>query len=287
MIKLSAYVISASASLLLVAACIQQEQSMKIQGYDLAAPAETYKLPKDLQEVSGACYWKKDKLALVQDEDDIVYIYDTDTKQVVDKVAFHKDGDHEGIASDGENLFVLRSDGDLFKLEDLKGKKTKSEHWKNALKAENDVEGLCYDKRKKRFLLACKGKPGVGLSGKDHRTVWGVSAKNGRITTKPVLILEKEKINALLSKKKGKTVKSKFAPSAIEIQPKTGNIWIASARGNVLAVYSNKGELLDAVLLSNRLFKQPEALTFAPNGDLFIANEGKDKKAVMYRFERN
>ena len=41
--------------------------------YQLNAPAETYKLPKELNEVSGLSYYKDDKLLCVEDEDECAH----------------------------------------------------------------------------------------------------------------------------------------------------------------------------------------------------------------------
>src|SRR5436190_23718217 len=67
--------------------------------YELNKPDCTYKLPGKLKEISGITFYRKNKLACVQDEKGKIYIYDTkkeDLKQVVD---FGGDHDYEGITN--------------------------------------------------------------------------------------------------------------------------------------------------------------------------------------------
>jgi uncharacterized protein YjiK len=40
-------------------------------------------------------------------------------------------------------------------------------------------------------------------------------------------------------------------------------------------------------LLKRSIFPQPEGITFSPNGDLFIANEGDGDGGTILRFSMN
>ncbi|UFH53120.1 hypothetical protein [Spirosoma sp. KNUC1025] len=50
--------------------------------YDLNAPDETYKLPKELEEVSGLSYYKENQLLCVQDEEAVAYVFDTKKRKL-------------------------------------------------------------------------------------------------------------------------------------------------------------------------------------------------------------
>ena len=66
--------------------------------------------------------------------------------------------------------------------------------------------------------------------------------------------------------------------------PLTAEIYIISHRGSLLVILKPDGKLRDAILLNERFFHQPEGITFAPNGDLYISNEAVDKKANILKF---
>lgn len=280
-----------SITFLLVAAfhvqsCNSQPGDSYFRGYQLDSPDEIYKLPDKLVEVSGLCLYQDGLLAMVQDEDDIVFIFDTEKGEVVDKVSFHKDGDHEGIAYNGSNLHVIRSDGDIFEIEDLKGKKTDSEHMRTPLKSKNDVEGFCYDSKEGEFLIACKGDPGMGLNKDRFRTVWGFNAAERKLDDEPKYVVDRRKINRILKKRYGKKMDRAFAPSAIEIHPNGEEIWMLAARGNVIVAMDRTGRLLDAAVLPSGIHAQPEGLTFGVNGELYVSNEGHKRKARILKFNR-
>ena len=55
-------------------------------------------LPEVLEEVSGIHYLSGNKMACVQDEDGIIFIYNLDTDLVEKTINFSKSGDYEGVA---------------------------------------------------------------------------------------------------------------------------------------------------------------------------------------------
>lgn len=132
--------------------------------YDLATPTERYSLPKVLREVSGLSYYKPGRLAMVQDELAVVFIYDLKSKTVVDEHVFGKKGDYEGVEFVDGELYMLRSDGELYHFEptDSNGIKTlggggaEIHHIKIDLPGKPDMEGLGYDPKLNALLLATK-----------------------------------------------------------------------------------------------------------------------------------
>jgi uncharacterized protein YjiK len=89
------------------------------------------------------------------------------------------------------------------------------------------------------------------------------------------------------SKKKGKIIDSviKFMTSDIGIQPITKKLFLLSASDHLLFIFNRNGTLEHIEKLNPELFVQAEGITFLPNGEMFITNEGQDHKATLLQFK--
>jgi uncharacterized protein YjiK len=76
----------------------------------------------------------------------------------------------------------------------------------------------------------------------------------------------------------------KFSPSAIAVHPITGEIYVTSSKGKLLLVLDRQGRIVHLEKLKKSLHTQPEGICFDADGTMFIANEGKDGKAKIYKF---
>ena len=54
--------------------------------------------------------------------------------------------------------------------------------------------------------------------------------------------------------------------------------------GKLLVIADPKGKVEEVFKLDPVMFNQPEGLTFAPNGDLYISNEGGEGIATILKF---
>ena len=76
-----------------------------------------------------------------------------------------------------------------------------------------------------------------------------------------------------------------FAPSGIAIHPITKNIYVITSIGKMMAEFSPEGKLLAVFDIDYPHFQQPEGISFDKNGDLYISNEAKGKKANILKFK--
>jgi hypothetical protein len=53
----------------------------------------------------------------------------------------------------------------------------------------------------------------------------------------------------------------------------------------MLFIFDADGELVTLELLDANLFNKAEGITFLPNGDMFISNEGQQHKPTLLRFK--
>jgi DNA-binding beta-propeller fold protein YncE len=81
-----------------------------------------------------------------------------------------------------------------------------------------------------------------------------------------------------------KDEKAEFKPSAAGINPVNGKLYIVASVGKLLVIADKKGKIEQVFQLDPQLYNQPEGMTFAPNGDLYISNEGGEGIATILKF---
>ena len=238
-------------------------------------------MPKHLKEISGLDYISDDKVACIEDNHGIIYIYDLKEENITAEITFGEKGDYEDVSKVGQVYYVLRSDGVIFQVSD---KKTSS--YKTILNQENNTEGLCYDKKNNSLLIACKDDPGNQIP-KNYKSVYKFALKDHVVSKKPLFNISIDDIILPQLNKNFEADEKHFSPSGIAIHPLSGNIFIISSRGNILLEADRTGKIIHAEKIHNKLFPQPEGICFTPEGDLMISNEGRDDEhGTILRFKQ-
>ena len=75
-----------------------------------------------------------------------------------------------------------------------------------------------------------------------------------------------------------------FAPSGIAKHPVTGFYYVLSSVGRLLVICDDAGNLEHVHFLKSKVFIQPEGICFAPDGTMFISNEGRSLVGKVMRF---
>ncbi len=237
--------------------------------YDFEKPSEQYDLPKKLKEISGLSYYKNNQLACVNDEEGKVFIYDLTKKEVAEKIPFGKDGDYEGIEVVGNEVFILKSNGKInsFKV---------GEAYERTIDCTDpdviEYEGLGYDPKSKRLLLAAKER----VKDKDDKKMIYAYDFDRKVLFKNIAIPQEQ----ITDKANGKD----FRPSGIAVNPLTGQVFILASDGKKLLVLSEDGKKEALISLDPNIFKQPEGICFSPEGTLYISSEGKDGDGYILAF---
>jgi uncharacterized protein YjiK len=244
--------------------------------YDLAVPARSWKLPGSLTEISGLSYIDEQRLACVQDEKGIIYIFNLPGGKVESEIIFGDDGDYEDIEVIQDDAWVLKSNGTLYQVEEfLKNSTPAVNKYPTALSRRNDTEGLAYDPDQDALLMACKEEPfPEEIDATGSRAVYRFDRKSGTLVPDPSLLINLDKYS----------YHKNFMPSGIAIQPVTGNIFIIGSVGKLLLVLSEQGEMLAIIKLNPKIFPQPEGICFSPDGTLFISNEGAGGTGTILEF---
>jgi hypothetical protein len=265
-------------------------------GYNLSVPYRVYVLPKSLKEISGMAETDTSSFACVQDEKEIVYIFDINKSQVIKKLNLGYTGDYEGIARVDKTLYILRSDGLLSEIANFETDQPARTTYSTGIPWK-DNEGICSDPNNNRLLIAPKVPPEKDSGNKKKRFIYGFDLISKKLIIEPVLIFDlneierfalKNKIKVPMKDKKkggGKEPDIKFRMSAIEIHPITGKLFVLSSIDKLLFVFNMKGKIEYLERLNPDLFNQPEGITFMKNGDLYISNEGKEYSPTLVRFK--
>ncbi len=229
----------------------------------------TWEMPEVLKEISALSHINGDQFATVQDEAGKIFIYNTQRSALEKEIPFAAPGDYEGLAIVDETAWVLRADGRLFEVTDFNGKPVVKEY-KTHLTAEQNAEGLCYDKDNNRLLVAIKddepGKPG-------YKGIYSFDLATKQMPAQPVFKIDMTDdafSNTGGKKKKGGGIK----PSAIAVHPTTGDLYITDGPKAKLLVMTKNGSIKNLYQLDGKEFAQPEGITFTPAGEMYISNEG-------------
>lgn len=265
------------------------------KNYNFSKPDSYYILPDTLHEISGLTDIDDGRIGCVQDEKGMVFVYNLYQSRIESRHTFYLDGDYEGITLVKDDMYVLRSNGTLFCIRNFFGDTQKVDSFQTNIQNINN-EGLCYHAKRKTLLIASKSRINRQPEQKDKRYIYEFDIKTNKTMDEPFLVLdvndievEMSKRNISLGERQKKTGESidkrlKFMPSSIAVHPVNGYYYIISAVDFLMIAVDDKGEIKDMVKFDEALFPKPEGLTFFTNGDMFISNEGKDKKPNLLRF---
>lgn len=255
--------------------------------FELDRPVRTLTLVRRLDEISAIAIDPTGSFAwTVNDEEGVLFQVDLDTAKTTESSRFAGNGDYEAIAMVPDALVVGRSDGTLWRLQ-----AGSQELIPGPLSYHNDVEGLEYDPRGRRLLVACKGRPARKNKYNGHKAIYAVSLPSYEWSEKPVYLVGLDALKSYLEDHPTQGLKpamaEKFAPSALAIDPKSGHIYLLSTAARMLVVIDRDlGTIIGVRYLQRSVFTQPEGMTFDADGNLFISSEGRDDRGAIMRFNR-
>lgn len=264
-------------------------------GYNLSAPDRVYILPKKLKEISGITEIDSSRIACIQDEREIVFLYDLNSGQINRKMDYGYKGDYEGITRVDSTLYILRSDGEITEIKNFETDKSVRSNFPSGIPWKDD-EGICYDPTTNYLLITTKEIPRKGSDNRDKRFIYGFNLTSKKPLPEPVFTIELSAIDSfalantikvpMKDKKKGKSKDPdiRFLVSDLAIHPVTGKLFLLSSADKLLFVFNTKNEIEYIGKLKPDLFMQPEGITFMKNGDMYISNEGQKKSATLVRF---
>jgi uncharacterized protein YjiK len=256
--------------ILLCASCQTAKPQKKLpspEGYDLQNPI-VIKLRTELNEISGISYYPKDtSLFAIVDEDGLLFKIYLNRNNNVENWRFDKSRDFEDVVLHDSTFYVLVSNGDIDELkfngDSITTLKTK---FPDADKHSNEFETLYYDD-KKGLILVCKQceddkKKAVSAYGFDPST---------QAYTPGIFFIDVLPIDEKLGEQK-----IHLKASAAAINPVTNELYILCSVNKLLVIADRDGKFKSVFALDDKIYKQPEGITFTPKGDLIISNESHE-----------
>ncbi|MDX5347315.1 MAG: SdiA-regulated domain-containing protein [Hymenobacteraceae bacterium] len=243
---------------------------------------QKWDLPEVLREVSGIAYLAENRFACVQDEKGSIFIFNTSTATIEKEIPFAGPGDYEGLTLVGETAYVVRSDGKLFEVQHFNSAKPTVNEYSNHLTADHNIEGLCYDEQHNRLLIAIKDEE---PHTHDYKGIYAFDLNNKKMAEAPVYKVDLK--HAAFGKVKRKKRKKVMNPSEIAIHPQSKNIFVTDAVKPKIMVMDAEGNIKKIYNINQDTFRQPEGITFGPQGELYISNEGKTGTANILKVQLN
>ncbi|MCP4459803.1 MAG: YjiK family protein [Cytophagales bacterium] len=271
----------------------QREDSWQLQTesvrfwYDVKSPIEKYFLPYVLEEVSGLSYKSPSSILAVDDEKGKIFEYDLAQRDIINTIKFYHSADFEGVEFVGKRIFALRSDGDIFEINYSEMDSAEPEKYENALSIANDTEGLGYDPKSNRLLIACKEKGEIGKKEVKGKAIYGFDLNSKKLDKKPILTISEKQLKRFWKENGADTDKNhfNFKPSAIAFHPIQEVYYILSSSGKLLIVVDRDEQILATYPLSSKVLYQPEGLCFSPKGDMYISSEGDGGRGYILKYE--
>ena len=242
-------------------------------------------LPEELNEISGITFLNDSVLVAIQDEEGILYYYNLKQDRIIRKQSFADADDYEDLVKAGNDMYVVTGKGVIYQIKNFESSRPQIRSFKTPLGAKNDIEGLAYDSKNNRLLIAPKE---AGLD-KDKTTkeIYGFDLKTMQFQTSPAYTIHLKEIETYFkgdaieeSSKKflkvlgNKNMRKVFRSSALTVNENTGEIFVLSSLNGLILILSPRGTINKIIQFTGKEYKQPEGIAFSSNGKLYISNEG-------------
>ncbi|MDP9201016.1 MAG: SdiA-regulated domain-containing protein [Gemmatimonadota bacterium] len=242
-------------------------------------PLAMWMMPPELREISGLALTPSGHVLAHDDEVGRVYEIDPKTGIILKGFTLSGDphGDFEAITSVGTDIYLLESDGKLFKFkEGADGEHVPYTKYDTRLGHECQFESLAFEPDSSRLLLACKKVSTKSLS---HQLV---------IYRLPLPITDSSSMSMLtipIAEVIGSNRWKHFQPSDIAIDPTTGNYVLVASQEKALAVITPDGEVVRSEPLPGD-HNQAEGVAITRDSLLIVSDEATHKPAAitLYRW---
>ena len=245
---------------------------------DFSKPDEVMELHKQLTEISGMS-WVPGKNILLTENDEKGDIFQVDFANRNDelgKIKFGGKGDYEDIVYTDTAVYMLVSNGTIIQVMTRDSSFSTREFTLPGDK--NEFESMYLEPDTRSLVLLCKECAHEKKT--EVRTAYRFSLSTLQFAEGPAYAIPVSDIRKILNDEG-----AEFKPSAAGINPVPGKLYILASVGKMLVIADRTtGRPEQVFRLDPTLYNQPEGLAFAPNGDLYISNEGGGGVATILKF---
>lgn len=264
--------------LLLMAAGCKRKGTGAPENYRIDQPQKTL-LGKALNEISGICFAQKATLLAVSDSKEKIFEIHLSSRKLKDHTGkvVENNADLEDVVQVDSSIYLLESKGVLVEIKDGATDGAGAKTYTVPVEGKNDFETLYYDPTAAGLVVLCKtcaAEKGTGV-----RTAYRFDLATKTFDSSAFFTIDKGEVRRLL-----KNSDAKFDPSAAAIHPLNKRLYILSSAGHLLVVTDTRGAVIEAYDLNPDEFPQAEGIAFAPNGDMYITNEGKYGSPALLLF---
>jgi uncharacterized protein YjiK len=268
--------------------------------YDMTYPYAYFELDDVVKKISGLSSTNDPKVvAGIQEEEGKIYMIDKKSGKIASSTFFVTEGEFQAIEMVGNDAYALKSNGQLYKISNLKGAQRTVKMLKTNLPRTANLQGLAYDIANNRLLICAKGQK----EGEFSRQIYAFDVITAQTNPEPVYEISLASFKEFLSTKKEKqylglrsdyvekasTKGFDFAPTSVAINPMTGNLFVLSALNNTLITMNPQGEIIEMTKLKKEHHLMPEGIAFDEEGTMFIANSsinGVPAKLYEYKMQK-
>ncbi len=248
-------------------------------GYNFSAPL-TMKLGKELKEISGIAYDDRTNMLFAQNDEQgrlFRFSFELNKPGGLEHIGFGSKNDYEDVVKTDSSIFILSSNGSLIEMPltaNLFDSVPALSSYINHVKGE--FESFYYDAAANALVTICKS---CAHEKNRMRTTYKFDIATGLFSDAPFYTIDVVAVKKLL-----KDENAEFFPSAAAVHPLQNKLYIVSSIGKLLVIADLKGKIEKIFRIDPILFPQPEGMTFAPNGDLYISNEAVEEHANVLKF---
>ena len=242
-------------------------------------PVAAWVMPAELREISGLALTGSDQL--LAHDDEVGRIYQINPKTGIIEKRFTLNGaphgDFEGITVAGADIYLLESNGRLYKFrEGADGAQVATTKYDTRLGHECEFEGVAFEQSSSSLLLPCKNVSKKSL--KDELVIYRLTvpitaSSTPTMTTIPIADIV------------GSNDWKGFNASDITIDRATGNYVLIAAQEKALVVISPAGNVVRSMPLPPG-HAQAEGVAITKDNILIISDEATRKPAhiTLYRW---
>jgi uncharacterized protein YjiK len=236
-----------------------------------SGPLARWVLPPQLLEVSGLALTPDGNILAHNDENPVLSVIDPRRGVVTRQFSFGErglHGDFEGIAVSGGEIFLLVSNGTIYRLrEGGDGDNVPYTTIDTKLGKECEFEGIAVD-RAGMILLACKNVAKKGP--KDQLVIYRWDPRTSQASMLAI------PYSAVIGDNGWKDLH----PSDITVEPTTGNYVVIAAQEKALIVVTPQGQVVSSGPLPEKP-RQAEGVAIASDGILYVSDEGSSAPGTL------